>query len=148
MSYPGGESVASFSLHNPFGTGSRDPSASGVNVEMSGASMSSSNLGLGHSMSGSGSGSRSGSSGNIFADPRGYTAVPSKTPPPLPLMAPDAPLVPLRAGTPVGGGGERRVGTPIKAPGVREFLTGSPALWAGARHKGDADSLRTDFLQV
>lgn len=146
MSYPGGESVASFSLHNPFGTGSRDPSASGVNIEMSGASFSSTNLGLGHSTSGSGSGS--GSSGNVFADPRGYTAVPSRTPPPLPLMAPDAPLVPLRSGTPVGGGGERKVGTPVKGPGVREFLTGSPVLWAGARHKGDADSLRTDFLQV
>ncbi|EPS94715.1 hypothetical protein FOMPIDRAFT_1026112 [Fomitopsis schrenkii] len=146
MSYPGGESIASFSLHNPFGTGSRDPSASGVNVEMGGTSLSSTNLGLGRSTA---SGSGSGHSGSVFADPKGYIAIPSRTPPPtLPLMAPDAPLVPLRAGTPVGGGGERKVGTPVKGPGVHEFLTGSPVLWAGSKHKGDADSLRTDFLQV
>lgn len=139
MTHPGGESVTSFSLHNPFGTGSRDPSASGVNVDM-GTSVLSMNVGLGHSISGS--------SGNVFADPRGYTPVPPRTPPPLlPLMAPDAPLVPLRAGTP-GGGGERKVGIPVKGPGVREFLTGSPVLWVGSKHKGDADSLRTDFLQV
>jgi len=143
--YHGGESATSFSLHNPFGTGSRDPSASQVNLEMSGASMASMKVGVGQSTSGSGGGGF----GNVFADSRGgYTAVSTRGPPStLPLMAPDAPLVPVRAGTP-GGGGERKAGTPVKSPGVREFLTGSPVLWAGAKHKGDANSLRTDFLQV
>ncbi|TFY55205.1 hypothetical protein EVJ58_g8392 [Rhodofomes roseus] len=145
----GGESVASFSLHNPFGTGSRDFSTSQVNLEMSDASLASMNVGVGHAASGSGSAIGSGISGYVFADSRGgYAAVPLRPPPTLPLMAPDAPLVPVRAGTPVGGGGERKTSAPVKGPGVREFLTGSPVLWASAKHRGDADSLRTDFLQV
>ncbi|KAH9921007.1 uncharacterized protein B0H18DRAFT_1213150 [Fomitopsis serialis] len=142
--YHGGESVTSFALHNPFFS-SRDPSTSQVNLEMSGASMASLNVGAGLSASGS----RSGGFGSVFADSRGgYTAVSTRGPPPtLPLVATDAPPVPAKDGAP-GGGGERKPGSPVKGPGVREFLTASPVLWAGAKHRGDADSLRTDFLQV
>lgn len=73
--------------------------------------------------------------------PGGYAHVPLTSPPP-----PQPPIVVVDGGSAGGDGGGERVGTAMPSS-THAFLSTSPMLFKKA-HRGDADSLRTDFLQV